>query len=356
VRASDELASVWIWFADTSCGDYSPLYDRICRTVAKSGDVLELIRQAPPEGHVPNTLLAAVHYLLLSGLDHPLAAVYAGTSDADPGPLFVDICLSRRQQILDLLATRRTNTNEVGRAAVLGPALTTVASELGRPLALVDVGCSAGLNLLCDRYLLDYGIAGTTGPMDATVRIGCEIVGGGPPIVRALPDITARIGIDRHPIDANDEEELRWLLACTWPDTGRLDRTRLALEEVRLAPPHFVSGDALATIPDVLAALPRDATAVVMTTWTMAYLSPPDRVVFCELLATASLARPIAWLSAEGPGVVDLFSGVTAPTDADGLLASVLGLVVYRGGHANSRLLALVHPHGAWMKWEGPPT
>jgi hypothetical protein len=355
VSATDELAALWISFADSSCRDYSPLYDRISRTVAESEDALELIREAPPEGHIPNTLLAAVHYLLLSGLDHPLAAVYAGTSDSDPGPLFVDVCLSQRDQVLDLLATRRTNTNEVGRAAVLGPALTTVAAELGQPLALVDVGCSAGLNLLCDRYLLDYGVAGATGPVDATVRIGCEIVGGDPPIASSLPDIGTRVGIDRHPIDANDEEELRWLLACTWPDTGRLDRTRLALAEARRTPPRFVTGDALATITDVLADLPKGAAAVVMTTWTMAYLSPPDRVAFRELLASASLARPIAWLSAEGPDVVDLFSGVDTPPDVYGMLPSVLGLVVYRRGHPDSRLLALVHPHGAWMKWEGLP-
>ena len=165
--------------------------------------MLELISEAPPSGHQPTVLLAAVHYLLLEGLDHPLAAVYAGVSDADPGPLFVDVCLRNRGRVLDMLATRHTNTNEVGRSAVLGPALTTVADELGAPLGLVDVGCSAGLNLLCDRYLLDYGAAGTTGPPDAAVRIACEVVGGHPPIASALPAIAARVGIDRDPVDVD---------------------------------------------------------------------------------------------------------------------------------------------------------
>ena len=62
------LADVWIYFADTSCRGYSPLYDRICRTVAVSDDVLELVGQAPPRGHQPNVLLGAVHFLLLGGL------------------------------------------------------------------------------------------------------------------------------------------------------------------------------------------------------------------------------------------------------------------------------------------------
>jgi hypothetical protein len=70
--------------ADSSCRGYSPLYDHICRTVAESDAVLDLVTEAPPEGHNPVLLLAAVHHLLLGGLEHPLAAVYAGESDADP--------------------------------------------------------------------------------------------------------------------------------------------------------------------------------------------------------------------------------------------------------------------------------
>jgi len=98
-------ARLWTQFADTSCGEYSPLYDRICRAVA-SDDVLRLVGDAPPEGRLPSVLLAAAHFLLLSGLDHPLAAVYAGESAADPGPLFVDVCLTQRIRVLDLLSTR----------------------------------------------------------------------------------------------------------------------------------------------------------------------------------------------------------------------------------------------------------
>lgn len=346
-----DLAELWTYFADTSCGEYSPLYDRICRAVAANRDVLDLIGAAPPSGHLPTVLLGAVHYLLLEGLDHPLAAVYAGTSPADPGPLFVDVCLSHRDRVLNMLATRHTNTNEVGRSAVLGPALTTVAAQLGAPLALVDVGCSAGLNLLCDRYLLDYGAAGTTGPPDAAVRISCDVVGGHPPIAPTLPTIGARVGIDRHPVDAANEDEARWLLACVWPDTGRLPRTRRALEEARRSPLRFVQGDAVESVTDVVLGLPSDVVPVVTTTWAFAYLSRPQRVAFREALAAASRDRPVVWISGEGPGVVDLFTDVEAPPDAQGVEASVLGLVVFRDGAPDAQLLALVHPHGSWIDW-----
>src|SRR5215472_8727093 len=110
---STALADIWTWYADNVFSGYSPLYARVARAVAASDDVLALVREAPPQSHQPNVLLAAVHYLLLGGLAHPLAAVYAGESRADPGPEFVDVCLTHRDEILELLATRHTNTNEV---------------------------------------------------------------------------------------------------------------------------------------------------------------------------------------------------------------------------------------------------
>src|SRR4051812_38684697 len=152
-----ELGSVWNIIADTSFGARAPMYDRIARAVAEDPEVLSLVLETRPEAHFPLLLLAAVHYLVLGGLDHPLAAVYGGQSDADPVPLFHDLCLSHRAEILELLSNRNVQTNEVGRSAFLGPALAVAADRIGAPLALVDVGASAGLNLRCDRYLLDYG-------------------------------------------------------------------------------------------------------------------------------------------------------------------------------------------------------
>jgi hypothetical protein len=346
------LAELWEWFAATSCAGYSPLYERIARSVAASPEMIELISAAPPNGHQPTVLLASVHYLLLDGLDHPLASVYSGASDADPGPLFIDVCVTNRDRVLELLATRHTNTNEVGRSAVIGPALTATAGALGGSLGLVDVGCSAGLNLFCDQYLLDYGAAGTTGPAGATVHIECEVVGARPPPIAArLPVIAERVGIDRQPVDVTNEDDVRWQLACVWPDTGRLPRTRLALAEVGRYPPRVVRGDALEQVTDVVLGLEPGIVPVVITTWAAGYFSVAERVAFREALAAASLERPVAWVSGESAGVVDLFSDVEAGSDAQGLDASVLGLVVFRDGVADPRFLALVHPHGNWIDW-----
>ena len=353
---SVQMAEMWTGFADTSCGTYSPIYDSVSRAVAASDAVHELVLQAPPAAHMPTVLLAAVHYLLLGDSAHPLAAIYDGRSDADAGPLFVAYCLEHRDEVLALLAVRHTNTNEVGRSGAIGPALTEVAARLGAPLALVDVGCSAGLNLMCDRYLLDYGPDGSTGPPDAAVRIETTVVGGTPPIAPRLPVVAARIGIDRDPVDLSNDDDVRWQLACVWPDTGRLPRTRLALDLARQAQPEIVSGDAVDTVGRVLDGLDPALVPVVVTTWAFAYLTVERRRAFVDELTAASrrTARPLAWVSAEGAGVVETLGAVEVPTYGAGLHASILGLVVFDGGRAEPEVLGFVHSHGGWIDWRAP--
>jgi hypothetical protein len=346
-----ELGRIWEWFADTGCKGYSPLYDRICRVVAEDDDVLALVQEAPPPAHQPNVLLGVVHYLLLGGLDHPLAAVYAARSDADPGPLFRDLCLSHRAEVLALMETRRTQTNECGRSAVIGPALTWVARQFGAPLALLDVGASAGLNLGCDRYFLDYGAAGSTGPAASDVRIECAVRGGVPPIAPQLPEIVARLGLDRSPIDLTDEGDARWMLACIWPDTGRLERTRAAIRDAQLHPPTIRRGDMIDDLPAALAELPPDAVACVTTTWAIAYLQRDGRERFAVQLADAGRERPVVWISGEGLGVVSAFADHRPPPEFDDIEPSVLGAIRYDGGATEVTALAFVHPHGASIDW-----
>lgn len=352
---SDALASLWNWFAETQCQRYSPIYDRVCRYVATRSDVLAMVAEAPPSAHMPNVLLAAAHYVVLSGVDHPLRDVYSGVSTDDPGPLFADLCLRERATISQLLATRHVNTNEVGRSAVIGLALSHVAAELGAPLGLVDIGCSAGLNLLCDRYRLDYGPAGATGPVDAAVAVHCEVLGGRPPIADHLPPIVHRAGIDRDPVDLDDPDAVRWQLALSWPDTGRLQRTRAALDHARAARLEISAGDAIEQLPAAIAAVPLGCTAVVVTTWALAYLSVDDRDRFDRALAAVARHRPIAWVSAEGPGVVGALGSIQAPMDETGTEASILGLVSYEAAGSRATHLGFVHPHGRWVDWRNEP-
>lgn len=344
------LAQVWDEFAERECRGYSPLYEQICHSVARDDDLLALTAVGPPTARQPNILLAAVHYILLGGLDHPLADVYAGRSTADPAPLFRDVCLAHRDEVLELLAHRRTQTNECGRSALIVPALAWVAARVREPLALLDVGASAGLNLLCDRYRIDYGPAGVTGPADSTVRIDCRVLRGRPPIGAGAPALAGRIGLDRAPVDLDDPEAARWLLACVWPDTGRLERTAAAIVLARDARPHVVAGDAVEDVASALDRLPGHATPCVTTTWMLAYLTREQRDAFVEQLARFGARRPLVWINAEEPGVLECIETGEPPAH-DPTTPSALGAVRFDEGGTQPAMLAWVHPHGRWIDW-----
>jgi hypothetical protein len=348
----DDFTEMWRWFA-THCQEYSPLYEQISRAVAGDRELLAAVRSAPPSAHLPPALLAAVHYLVLEGADQAVAEVYAGRSPADPGPLFLEFCRSHRDAVMAILATRHIQTNECGRSSAIGPGLTWLASRLDGPFALVDVGASAGLNLLCDRYRLDYGSHGATGPADSPVTITSTVRGGHPPIAAQLPALATRVGIDRSPIDLADPDDARWLLACVWPDTDRLDRTAAAIHLAQADPPRVIAGDANDVLPGVLGALPPGTAALVTTTWAFGYFSAEDRQTFMEVLDRASYQRDIAWLSAEAAGTVGPLAAARLADDEQGK-ADLLGAIVFRGGTREAHVLGYVQEHGAWLDWRAP--
>ncbi len=347
--ATDTFVELWSWFS-THCQETSPLYGRICQAVSEDRELLEAVQQAPPESHMPTSLLAAVHYVLLDGLDHPLAAVYHGESEADPGPLFIDVCRSQHETIMDLLAFRLIQTNDCGRSALIAPGLTWVASRWDRPLAHIDVGASAGINLLCQQFRIDYGLFGASGPEDSTVRIECEVRSGNPPIAEHVPPMFDHIGIDRSPIDLTNPSDALWLRACVWPDSGRLERVTNSIVLAQANPPRVIAGDGGNVLPQVLAELPAECAAIVTTTWAFAYFSIEDRQRFIQLLMHESHRRPIAWLSAEGSATVEDFAQeATAGHEHSG--SDVLGAVLFNDGRRESHLLAFVQEHGNWMHW-----
>jgi len=176
-------------------------------------------------------------------------------------------------------------------------------------------------------------------------------VGGSPPVAAVLPPIAARAGIDRDPVDLRNDDDVRWQLACVWPDTGRLPRSRVAFEQARHADLCIVRGDAVDTIAEVVQSLPDECVPVVLTTWALAYLPSDRRLEFDAALAGLGERRPLAWISGEGPGVVSHFADLERVTDAAGTIASVLGLVVFSPAGADATLLGFAHPHGGWLDW-----
>jgi hypothetical protein len=365
-------------FAQGAARDGATTYDAISRGVADDPDILALIGEAPVAQRRPNLLLAAVHYLLLAGADHPLADHYdtvqlvRGTNhpppaaDHDVTVDFRDFCLEHRAALLELIAVRSTQTNEVGRCAALLPALNVIASRYpdGQPLSLLDLGTSAGLNLLFDSYGYRYrqrsdDALRTAGLATSQVQLECVVRGAFtdlPPL--ALPAIAERTGIDASPIDPTSDDGARWLLACLWPDNlTRFARLRGALAEARTTPhpSRIVRGDIVDGLAPVVAGLAADGPLVVFHSWVAAYLSEARQAQLVEAVRTVSSRRPVHHLYLESPRETPGLP--TPPSPSSSPTAGLATALVHLDADGSAPVrLADVHHHGKWLQWWPTPT
>ncbi len=362
----ESLRAEWERFAEYECGTYTPLYRHICEAVAVEPAVLRLTAEGPSHARQPNLLLAAVHSLVLRHVAgrsagdptvDRLAAIYAAGTIEGAGEAFIDVVLANRAAIAGTLAARFTQTNECGRSAPLALALAAVAASeysAGEPttLALIDAGCSAGLNLAVDRYQLDFGEFGIVGPPEG-VRVVSELSGPNVnhvlPLPEALEGIGWRRGLERAPVDLDDDEAVDWMLACLWPEHGhRLERAADAFASLRGDPPQIVKGDIVDDLPGLIEEAPAGMLVTVLTSWAAAYLRPADRERLAEVCRAASNARPIVWLSMEAPGVVP---GLALPDFevASATSPSLVGALRFDRGVATATTIGWTHPHGAWF-------
>jgi hypothetical protein len=359
-------------FAAVVHRDGGTTYAAICRAVAEDDDVLSLLADAPIPQRRPLLLLAAVHFLLLSGVEHPLAAFYdtvglvRGRPDgpspaADVVGAFTDFCRVHRVELEQLIATRSTQTNEVGRCSSLLPGLCHIAAQYGweEPLSVLDLGTSAGLNLLFDDYSYTYRAATgtarrTAGVADSAVALECvarDDLAHLPQL--RLPLIADRVGLDLAPVDPFSDDEARWLLACLWPDNlPRFGRLRAALANVRAAtrPPRLEQGDLLKDLPRVVATMRGDGPLVVFHSWVAAYLSKEEQRSLTRQVASLGTDRPVHHLYCESPFETPGLPTPPSPVPRDGPDLATALVHVSPGGGSSVRL-ADTHPHGYWIRW-----
>jgi hypothetical protein len=302
------------------CESRSPLYADLCRRFADDPVAAELLGP-DPSWDLPLRLLGGLHFLVLGGeasWDDPLE--------------------DHREFLRSFVAEQGVQTNEVQRSWVLLPLLLRVAEQTGvETFDLVELGPSAGLNLVWDRYRYRYE-AGEWGPEAATLRFEGEERGAVPgDLLERSPVVRGRMGIDRSPIDVTSESGARLLRCFVWAGQderfARLDR---AIEEVRRDPPELLQGDFVDLLPEVLAAQPADGLTVVFQTATWGYLDDDRRAQLRASLEEAGRTRPLAFVSTGAPRVEEHCWG--------------LRLVYWPGarrefaGHADF--------HGAWLRWE----
>jgi hypothetical protein len=324
---------------------HSPLYGEICAAIAGDDEALSLMLHAPAHQRRPTLLQAAIHDLLLAGADHELAAyvptVAGGRTAGGPaGPPALAFCREHRDALAHTLATRSTQTNEVNRAAALLPALVHGVPR-GARVRLVELGASAGLNLLLDRFSYRYGAAPVGGGAADAQRpaVICDCAVSGAPALDAPPAIAERIGVDLEPVDLRDARARRWLLACVWPDNpDRVVRLRAAIELALADPPTVVRGDAL----ELLAQL----------------VGPPSElhpVIWPPPLDELGAMRDLTWIGFEQPGEVPGLPATTVPGVAHDPDDCALMVVRYRRGERTVQRVADADGHARAMRWFATP-
>jgi hypothetical protein len=301
----------------------SPLYVEVAEAIADSPWTLEFLAAMPEAKWQPNVLLAVVRYLF-------------GTPSS--GEEFVAVVERRAGEIADTMAVRSTQTNEPARCATLLPVL----ARLPQPLALLEVGASAGLCLLPDYYAYEYRGGHELGPTAScgveAPRFDCR-AGAGTPLPDRGVEVAWRAGLDLNPVDLRDDAEVNWLEALVWPgEEYRLPRLRQACEVARVVSPRVLRGDLRTDVPALAAQAPAYATLVVFHTAVLAYVRDPgDREAFARSVADAGAV----WIANEGAHNIP---GVRDPMEPHPDPAAFLLCV-------DAEPTAWTDGHGTWIDW-----
>lgn len=306
----------------------SPSLADWARGVVGDTEVRSWLARLPVPKRQPNLVFAAARWH-----GTPAPGPYAGLRST---------LLDDGGSVRDTILTRSTQTNEVGRLATLVPAFDRVAD--GEPLALVELGASAGLCLLPDRYAYAWHTTGATVRSGAGPLLECDVRGTFPTRV-AVPRVAWRRGVDLNPVDVTDEEQTAWLEVLVWPEAeDRRRQLRAAVEVARADPPTVEAGDLVEALPGLVEEAGGHGRVVVFHSAALAYLEDDRRQEFTGLITELVAQGRCHWVSNEGQGVLPEVTA-TGPEIPDGQPTFVLGV--------DGRTTAWTHGHGRSMTWFG---
>ncbi|MCF6377351.1 DUF2332 domain-containing protein [Nocardioides KLBMP 9356] len=315
----DDVIEEYRDFAAYAAGD-SPCFEAWALGVTEDPEVLAWLGTLPPIKRQPNLVFAAARW------------------HGAPAPGSYDdlrrVLLGREAEVRATVMARATQTNEAGRLATLVPVLALVDG----PLALVEVGASAGLCLFPDRYDYDWPPAGELRASGGPVLTATAT--GPLPVPARHPEVAWRGGVDLNPLDVADPEAMAWLENLVWPEQDeRRERLRAATEVARREPPLLRRGDLFEHLPALLEQAAPHGTPVVLHSAVIAYLDEPARRRFHTLMADLVAAGRCRWVSNEGPRVLP---------DVTGTLSVPAGRFVTA---LDGSPVALSHGHGHAIDW-----
>lgn len=330
----EQIAAGYRQWAHLQARQRSPLYDQVCQLVAGDDDLLAFLAGMPGPKRQPNLFFAAVQYL------------FGVPATAEQ---FRALVLEHREQVAAIMATRTTQTNQPARCATLLPAM----AQINGPLALLEVGASAGLCLLPDRY--DYLFTDASRPGSAVPRrtgrprppapqFTCATNAATPHPARPI-DIAWRAGLDLNPLDVTDADTRAWLDALIWSGEEHVRANfHRALDIAAADPPAVHRGNLLHDLPDLAAQAPDDATLVVFHTAVLTYLPDrADREHFAAEIAHLRRQRRTVWLANESPVRIPGLTPAMVQTHP------ASEFLLCRNGDPVAR----TDPHGGFITWLG---
>ena len=352
IMALEDFTTALDWQAQHAAENGAPATARVIRALARvrESDTATGRRIANWPGltlkdAMPLRLAGGFHHLLLSGADGRLAEVYTGevTDQAVVDALVLDLTHTFDAQLLPWL-DGPPQTNEAGRSASIMAGLLWIAQRVATPrFDLFELGASAGVNTMIDRYFFRLGET-EVGPSGSPMRIVPEWRGASPPAPPAGFSITAVKGCDIAPINLADPNAALRLKAYVWPDaTERMARIDAAIALAGVTPPDLIAADAGDFAAAMLARPQQPGTARVMfhsIMWQYMPAATQARITaaFEAAGAEASPDTPLGWIALE-----------TDPAT----FRHELRVRLWDGGehHGDEHLLSHAHPHGAWVEW-----
>ena len=305
---------------------------------AESPSILDVAASSNPDAFAPYLLIAAVHSLVMTDPGCDLARFFPTVSglpvpNEDAFPTFEQFILNNRDAIERLICSANVNKTVLRRSACLRAMLIEVVRRYGwQQVHLVDIGCSAGLNLLFDQWRISYGSLGEVGPDDSSVRFSIDVRIGSPPLGDA-PQILSRTGIDLNRFVPGDPADEQWLLGFIFPDHPDVFRlTQAALDSLRKNQPRFVIGNASTELARVLEELPRDEPVVVMHSMTLHQMKPEHKSGVYRAIAECGKDKPIARIGMEMHG-------------------AQTALLLAGPGDAEPQVIGAANDDASWMHW-----
>lgn len=287
-------------------------------------------------------VLGALHRLAMEGRAPELAALMPSVGGvADPNRAWpaAEVVLKRERAFVEDYLTRAPQTNEVGRAAMLLGGVLEIAARFDKPLRLLEIGSSAGLNLCWDRYRVRTPFF-TWGPNDSELELTCDW--SGPlPALDAKVEVVSRAGCDVAPIDIQNDDDRRRMESYIWTDQlDRQARMRAAVK-IAAATPFTLEAESAATwVARELAEAAPGVVTVLFHSIMWQYMDPATTAAIEAAIEAAGVRAtadaPLAWLAMEP---IDLKS------------FPLIKLTTWPGG--DKRTLGTVHFHGRWARWGG---